>query len=74
MQGNIEGMTDSGTTPNDATRASEDSEATAAHQADRPPTTEEEQAAPTEASGETSKDYKDMTERGANVKGEGELP
>lgn len=65
---------DSGTTPSDATQAAEETEASASHKADRPPTAEEEQAAPTEASGETSRDYKEMAERGANVEGEGEIP
>ena len=65
---------DSGTTPSEATRAAEEAEAAAAHQADRPATTEEEKAAPDKASGETSKDYKEMAERGANVKGEGQVP
>jgi len=65
---------DSGTTPSDATRAAEETEASASHQADRPPTAEEEQAAPAEAGEETGKDYKEMAERGANVRGEGEIP
>lgn len=65
---------DSGTTPSDATKAAEETEADTAHQADRPPTAEEEQAAPTSANSETAKDYKEMAERGANVEGEGELP
>jgi hypothetical protein len=65
---------DSGTTPSEATKTAEETEAAAAHRADRPPTAEEEQAAPKSASGETGKDYKEMAERGANVEGEGELP
>lgn len=65
---------DSGTTPSEATRAAEEAEAAASHQADRPPTAEEEQAAPEQASPETAKDYKEMAERGAEVKGEGQIP
>lgn len=65
---------DSGTAPSDATRAAEAGEAAAPHDADRPPTPEEEKAAPGGASAETAKDYKEMAERGAEVKGEGEVP
>ncbi|HWE56814.1 MAG TPA: hypothetical protein VG435_14975 [Acidimicrobiales bacterium] len=62
------------TKPNDATRAEEDKEATAAHSADRPPTDEEAELAPEKASAETAKDYDEMAKTGAQVKGEGELP
>lgn len=65
---------DSGTTPSETTRAAEETEAAVAHQADRPPTAEEEKSAPAQAGSDTSKDYQEMAERGANVKGEGELP
>ncbi len=65
---------DSGTTPSEATKAAEEQEASASHTADRPPTAEEDAAAPGAASSETEKDYKEMAEKGANVKGEGELP
>ena len=65
---------DSGTTPSDATKAEEELEAQAPHTADRPPTSEEDSEAPTETSPETEKAYKEMTEKGAAVKGEGELP
>lgn len=74
--GNIEFMSnqDSGTTPDETTRAEEQTEASAPHQADRPPTAEEEQAAPDHASPETGKKYQEMSQTGAQVKGEGELP
>lgn len=74
--GNTEFMTnkDSGTTPSEATRAQEETEAAAPHEADRPPTREEEQVAPQKASSDTERGYKDMAEKGAKVKGEGELP
>jgi len=65
---------DSGTTPSDATRAAEEAEAATSHQADRPPTADESNSAPTQADGETVEDYKEMAEKGADVKGEGELP
>lgn len=76
MWGNTEHMSnqDSGTTPSEATRSAEETEAAAAHQADRPPTAEEERSAPDKASGETEKGFNEMAERGAKVKGEGELP
>jgi hypothetical protein len=65
---------DSGSTPSDATKTAEETEAGAAHRADRPPTAEEDKAAPKSASAETAKDYKEMADLGANVEGEGELP
>lgn len=65
---------DSGTTPSEPTRTHEQAEATKAHQADRPPTREEESAAPGQADRETQKDFKEMAERGARVQGEGQLP
>lgn len=65
---------DSGTTPSDATRAEEKTEAAAPHQPDRPPTGDEERAAPSKAGSETKQSFEEMAERGANVKGEGELP
>lgn len=65
---------DSGTTPSEATRVHEQAEAAAPHQADRPPTQDEERAAPDGASPETAQDYQEMTETGARVKGEGEIP
>lgn len=63
-----------GTTPSDATRAAEESEAGVDHVADRAPTGAESEAAPDRARSETEKDYKEMAERGANVEGEGKLP
>lgn len=65
---------ETGTNPSEETRAAEEAEARASHQADRPPTQEEEKAAPSSASSETERDYQEMAERGANVKGEGEIP
>lgn len=65
---------DSGTNPNEATRAHEQTEATAPHQADRSPTAEEERAAPDQTNPQTEKAYQDMSKTGAQVKGEGELP
>ena len=65
---------ESGTNPSDETRAAEEAEAQAAHRPDRPPTSEESQAAPSSASPETEKGYDEMAKRGADVKGEGELP
>lgn len=74
--GNTEIMTnkDSGTTPDETTRAQEQTEASAPHQADRPPTPEEEKAAPDQADPQTAKNYQEMSQTGAEVKGEGELP
>lgn len=65
---------ESGTNPSEETRAAEEAEAHASHQADRPPTGEEDRAAPTTVSPETEKDYDEMAKRGANVEGEGQLP
>ena len=48
-------------------------DAEASHDADRMPTPEEEEAAPTETSPETAKAYEEALERGANVKGEGQI-
>lgn len=73
--GNKEGMSnESGTNPSDETRAAEEAEAQASHRADRPATGEEAAAAPSSASSETKTDYDEMAKRGADVKGEGELP
>lgn len=65
---------DSGTTPSEATKAEEAAEAQAEHSAGRAATEEEAAAAPDHASPETEKAYKEMTERGAGVKGEGQIP
>jgi hypothetical protein len=64
------------TVPNAETRAAESSESRAAHRADRPATPDEEKAAPGRESldSETKKKFEEMSELGANVKGEGELP
>ncbi len=74
--GNTEFMNnqDSGTTPSEATRAHEETEAASAHKPDRAPTSEEAKAAPKQASPETKKGFKEMAERGAEVEGEGQLP
>jgi hypothetical protein len=64
-----------GTTEPDAgTHQAEEEEAKAPHQADRPPTSEEEAAAPTEADPGVASHAEDLAQKGANVKGEGELP
>ena len=62
--------------PSGATQEQEEREARAAHAPDRPPTGEEEKAAPgRDDLGEGVAEHaKEMAERGANVKGEGELP
>jgi hypothetical protein len=61
----------------DATRDEQAAEAAAAHRADRAPTAEEEAEADAAAKGGLDPDVvaheRDMTERGANVKGEGEI-
>lgn len=65
---------DHATTPSGATRAAEEAESHAEHEPDRPPSPDEEQAAPDKASAGTEEGYEEMTELGAKVKGEGELP
>jgi len=68
-------MTDTPRTePSDATEAAEEREAQAEHRADRPPTSEEEATAPTSVEAGVEESYKEMAEKGAAVKGEGELP
>lgn len=63
------------TTPSQETRAEEAEQARSEHEADRAPTTDEEAAAESATIGEsTKKNYEEMAERGANVKGEGEIP
>jgi hypothetical protein len=62
------------TEPNASTQQAEEEEAKAPHEADRPPTSEEESAAPTEADPGVASNFEDMAQKGANVKGEGELP
>lgn len=65
---------ETGTSPSEETRATEEAETHALHRADRPPTAEEDKAAPGTASSQTEKNYDEMAKRGASVKGEGELP
>ena len=62
--------------PSDATHEEEQREAQAEHAPDRPPTDEEQDSAPgREDLGEgVAEHYEEMAEKGANVKGEGELP
>jgi hypothetical protein len=63
----------------DATKEAEELDATQAHTADRPPTSEEEAAADESlekfgADRETvAEHYQEMSDIGANVKGEGEI-
>lgn len=61
------------TVPDDDTTEADRGDARAAHEADRPPTEEEEAAAPTEVDPEVAEAYKQANERGANVKGEGQI-
>jgi hypothetical protein len=65
-----------GTRPSDKTRAAEDEDAQVHAEADDMPTEDEEAAA--ERAGkpdpEVAEHYKEMTERGADQKGEGRLP
>lgn len=62
---------------NDNTRVAESAEADAAHEADRPPTRDEEQTADRLAVdidvGEVGDHFSELTEVGANVKGEGAI-
>lgn len=59
----------------DETRASETMDAQAEHDAEAHPTPEEEQAAERAAAEapDVSEPYQDMTEKGANVEGEGHI-
>jgi hypothetical protein len=61
---------------NDATREEERRESRAEHVADRPPTKEEERSAPGREDLEpgVKERFEEMAERGASVKGEGEVP
>lgn len=59
--------------PTDATVQADEADAIAAHDADRPPTPEEEAAAPTEVDPAVAEAYEDAMERGAAVKGEGQI-
>jgi hypothetical protein len=65
--------------PDDSTREAERSEAGKSHTADRPPTSEEDAAAErelaesdTDGREDVAEHYEEMTELGAQVKGEGE--
>ena len=62
--------------PSDATHEEEQREAHAEHAPDRPPTGEEEKAAPDRGDLKegVAEHFEEMAERGANVKGEGEIP
>jgi hypothetical protein len=58
----------------DETVAFEDADARTRGHADRPPTPDEEQAAETNVSDEAvAEHYREAIERGANVKGEGQI-
>ena len=62
------------TEPDDATEAEEAREATKEHVADRGPTPEEEADADSNTLDESvAKSYKAADERGANIKGEGQI-
>ncbi|MBL8777761.1 MAG: hypothetical protein JNK12_17600 [Acidimicrobiales bacterium] len=57
----------------DDTVRADEADAAAAHDADRPPTPEEEAAAPTEVDPQVAEAYEAAMERGAAVKGEGQI-
>jgi hypothetical protein len=63
------------TTPDDETTAEDERDARAAHTADRSPTPDEEKAADANppVSSETAEAYEEAIERGAAVKGEGQI-
>jgi hypothetical protein len=63
------------TKPSPETRAAEREEAEARHDADRPPTAEEDAAAEDlEVDPDAVERYEEMAERGAKQKGEGRIP
>jgi len=63
------------TRPDSETREAERDEARAAHDADREPTPEEENAADElELDPEVAENYEEATERGAKQEGEGRIP
>ena len=68
-------MSEPDTTPDDQTVAEDEHDARAEHQADRAPTPEEEQAADANppVPPASSKAYTEAIERGAAVKGEGQV-
>jgi len=57
----------------DATREADRRDAKVQGHADRPPTAEEEAAAPERVDPEVAEAYEEANERGANTKGEGRL-
>lgn len=58
-----------------STRRADEQESGQAHEADRPPTPDEESAAEEESvDPEVRKHYEDMTERGVHQEGEGRIP
>lgn len=61
------------TVPSGSTLEADRADAAARHDADRPPTPEEEAAAPTEADPDVAEAYGAAAARGAAVKGEGEI-
>jgi hypothetical protein len=62
------------TTPDEGTVRADERDATKEHSADRPPTEEEaEDAEQLELDPKTAEAYREATERGANVKGEGQI-
>ncbi|HUS61300.1 MAG TPA: hypothetical protein VMY34_03825 [Acidimicrobiales bacterium] len=67
-------MSDPVTDPsNDPATTAAKRDAQAPHDADRPPTPDEETAAPTEVDPAVAEDYREATERGAKVRGEGQI-
>jgi hypothetical protein len=68
-------MTPPDTTPDDQTLAEDERDAKASHQADRAPTAEEEREADANppVSEESAEAYAEAIERGADVKGEGQI-
>ena len=61
------------TFPSGDTLTADRADAAAAHDSDRPPTPDEERAAPTEVDRDVSTAYEEAIERGANVEGEGDI-
>ena len=68
-----EARPDTASSVGDATVRSDEADAVAAHAADRPPTPDEESAAPTEVDPAVAEAYEDAMERGAAVRGEGQI-
>lgn len=68
------GETPRHTVPSGATRAAERDEAEVTAGADRAPTPDEEEAAPTEVTDEQRAHAEEMLERGAHQQGEGRIP